>query len=58
MKRTVDAKADLLPEEYLNKARGADHKHNPVERKLVELREVRGNFGEVSEDTHISLCRV
>ena len=75
MKRAVDARADLLPQEYLNKARGADQKHNqipqgtigPVERKLVELGEVRGivsgNFGEVSEDTHalvaaLATCRV
>ena len=50
MKRAVDARADLLPQEYLNKARGADQIHNqipqgtigPVERKLVELGEVRG----------------
>ena len=63
-KRAVDTRADLLPQEYLNKARGADQTHNqipvgtigPVERKLVELGEVQGivagNFGEVSEDTH------
>ena len=66
--------ADLLPQEYLNKARAADQNHNqiqvgtigPVERKLVELGEVRGivagNFGEVSEDTHalvaaLATCR-
>ena len=44
-KRAVDARADLLPQEYLTKAREADRKHNltpadtvgPVERKLVEL---------------------
>ena len=75
LKRAVDARADLLPQEYLSKARGADQKHNqipagtvgPVERKLVELGEVRGivsgNFGEVSEDTHalvaaLATCRV
>ena len=64
LKRAVDARADLLPQEYLNKARGADQKHNqipqgtigPVERKLVELGEVRGivsgNFGEISGNTH------
>ena len=63
-KRAVDARADLLPQEYLIKAREADRKHNltpvdtvgPVERKLVELGEVQGivsgNFGEVSEATH------
>ena len=63
-KRAVDARADLLPQEYLTKAREADRKHNltpagtvgPVERKLVELGEVQGivsgNFGEVSEATH------
>ena len=49
-KRAVDARADLLPQEYLNKARAADQKYNntergtvgPVERKLLELGEVRG----------------
>merc|ERR1712004_137593 len=63
-KRAVDARADLLPQEYLSKARAADQKYNntergtvgPVERKLLELGEVRGivsgNFGEVSADTH------
>ena len=63
-KRAGDTRADLLPQEYLNKARAADQKYNdvqpgtvgPVERKLLELGEVRGivsgNFGEVSEDTH------
>ena len=63
-KRAVDSRADLLPQEYLNKARAADQNHNqiqpgtvgPVERKLLELGEVRGfisrNFGEVSERTH------
>ena len=67
-KRAVDARADLLPQEYLNKARAADQKYNntergtvgPVERKLLELGEVRGivsgNFGEVSEDTHALLA--
>ena len=75
LKRAVDARADLLPQEYISKARGADQKHNqipagtigPVERKLLELGEVRGivsgNFGEVSEDTHalvaaLATCRV
>ena len=65
----------MLPQEYISKARGADQKHNqipagtigPVERKLLELGEVRGivsgNFGEVSEDTHalvaaLATCRV
>ena len=74
-KRAVDTRADLLPQEYLDKARGADQTHNhipvgtvgPVERKLVELGEVRGivagNFGEVSGDTHtlvaaLATCRV
>ena len=41
-KRAVDSRADLLPQEYLNKARAADQNHNqiqpgtvgPVERKL------------------------
>ena len=64
----MDARAHLLPQEYLNKARAADQKYNntergtvgPVERKLLELGEVRGivsgNFGEVSEDTHALLA--
>ena len=63
LKRAVDSRADLLPQEYLNKARGADQTYNqippgevgPVERKLVELGDLKGivsgNFGEVSEDT-------
>ena len=63
-KRAVDARADLLPQEYLTKAKEADRKYNqipvdevgPVQRKLLELGEVKGivagNFGEVSEDTH------
>ena len=63
-KRAVDARADLLPQEYLTKAKEADRKYNltpegtvgPVERKLAELGEVQGvvsgNFGEVSEATH------
>ncbi len=62
-KRAVDSRADLLPQEYLRKARAADQAYNdtpagvmgPVERKLVELGEVRGivsgSFGEVSR-TH------
>ena len=53
-KRAVDLRADLLPQEYLNKARAADQNHNQM--KLLELGEVRGivagNFGEVSEHTH------
>ena len=53
-KRAVDSRADLLPQEYLNKARAADQNHNQM--KLLELGEVRGivagNFGEVSEHTH------
>ena len=74
-KRAVDARAGILQEDYLSKARKADRVHNripegtigPVERKLVELGEVRGivagNFGEVSEDTHtllaaLATCRV
>ena len=54
LKGAVDARADLLPQEYLNKANWADQKHNqipegtvgPVERKLVELGggEVIGHF--------------
>ena len=74
-RRAVDARAELLPQEYLKKARSADQTYNgipagqtgPVERKLIELGEVRGivagNFGEVSEDTHallatLATCRV
>ena len=49
-KRAVDARADLLSQEYLNKAKEADRKHNqvpedtvgPVQRKLVELGEFKG----------------
>ena len=49
-KRAVDARADLLPQEYLTKAKEADRKYNltpegtvgPVERKLAELGEVQG----------------
>ena len=65
----------MVPQEYINKAKAADQKYNqvqegtvgPVERKLLELGEVRGivagNFGEVSEDTHalvaaLATCRV
>ena len=60
--------ADLLPQEYLNKAKAADRVHNqipagtvgPVERRLNQLGEVRGivagNFGEVSEHTHSLLA--
>ena len=67
-KRAVDARADLLPQEYLNKAKAADRVHNqipagtvgPVERRLNQLGEVRGivagNFGEVSEHTHSLLA--
>jgi len=67
-KRAVDFRADHLQQEYLVKAREADRTHNgtpadtvgPVERKLVELGEVRGivggNFGEVSEQTHTLLA--
>ena len=67
-KRAVDFRADHLQQEYLVKAREADRQHNgtpantigPVERKLVELGEVRGivggNFGEVSEQTHTLLA--
>ena len=67
-KRAVDSRADLLPQEYLRKARAADQAYNdtpagvmgPVERKLIELGEVRGivsgSFGEVSEDTHALLA--
>ena len=67
-KRAVDARADLLPKEYLDKAKHADQVYNqvpagtvgPVERKLIQLGEVRGivagAFGEVSEDTHALLA--
>ena len=67
-KRAVDSRADLLPQEYLRKARAADQAYNdtpagvtgPVERKLIELGEVRGivsgSFGEVSEHTHALLA--
>ena len=66
--RRQGPRVDLLPQEYLNKARGADQSYNqippgevgPVERKLVELGDLRGivsgNFGEVSEDTHALLA--
>ena len=62
-KRAVDTRAEKLQQEYLVKAREADRVHNntlagtvgPVERKLVELGEVRGivagNFGGVGTDT-------
>ena len=62
--RSVDKRANLLQNEYLNKARCSDRTYNgvqqgvvyPVEKKLLELGEVRGivagNFGEVSEATH------
>ena len=73
--RAVDKRAEALPQEYLIKAREADRKYNGVlpgavggvEQKLVDLGEVRGvvagNFGEVSEATHLLLahlatCRV
>ena len=44
-KRAVDSRADLLPQEYLKKARAADQAYNetpagvtgPVERKLIEI---------------------
>ena len=47
-KLAVDARADLLPQEYLNKTRAADQKYNntergtvgPVEKKLLELGKV------------------
>ena len=63
-KRAVDIRAEKLQQEYLVKAREADRNYNntpvgtvgAVERKLVELGEVRGivagNFGEVSQQTH------
>ena len=63
-KRAVDIRAEKLQQEYLVKAREADRNYNntpvgtvgAVERKLVELGEVRGivagNFGEVSEQIH------
>ena len=68
--RAVDKRAEALPEEYLVKAREADRKYNGVlpgtvggvEQKLVDLGEVRGvvagNFGEVSEATHILLAHL
>ena len=73
--RAVDRRAETLPQEYLEKARAADRKFNGVlpgevggvEQKLIDLGEVRGivagNFGEVSEATHLLLahlatCRV
>ena len=48
-KRAVDARADLLQQEYLNKAKEADRKYNqvpidtvgPVQRKLLELGDVK-----------------
>ena len=66
----MDKRAEALPEEYLVKAREADRKYNGVlpwtvggvEQKLVDLGEVRGvvagNFGEVSEATHILLSHL
>ena len=67
-KRAVDIRAEKLQQEYMGKAREADrvYNHTPVgtvgavERKLVELGEVRGivagNFGEVSQETHSLLA--
>ena len=63
-KRAVDTRADLLNQEYLSKARVADRRQGVlegevgrVEAKLVSLGKVRGlvagQFGEVSEDTHL-----
>ena len=66
----MDKRAEALPEEYLVKAREADRKYNGVlpgivggvEQKLVDLGEVRGivagNFGEVSEATHLLLAHL
>ena len=63
-KRAVDIRADLLNQEYISKARVADRRQGVpegeggrVEAKLVSLGKVRGlvagQFGEVSEDTHL-----
>ena len=62
-KRAVDVRADLLPAEYLGKARAADQRQGfvrgevgRVEARLASLGELRGivvgNFGEVSSHTH------
>ena len=63
-KRAVDVRALKLPDEYLEKARAADCRQGVqqgevgrVEAKLVGMGTVRGlvsgNFGEMSEDTHL-----
>ena len=63
-KRAVDVRSDQLNGEYLAKARAADRRQGVrdgevgrVEAKLVSLGDVRGvvagQFGEVSEDTHL-----
>ena len=63
-KRAVDVRALKLPDEYLEKARAADRRQGVqpgevgrVEAKLVGMGTVRGlvsgNFGEMSEDTHL-----
>ena len=73
-KRAVDVRAGQLQQEYIAKARAADRRDGRqagevgrVEQKLVSLGPIRGivagNFGEVSEDTHLLLdalatCRV
>ena len=65
-KRAVDIRASALPAEYLAKARAADRRQGVaagevgrVEAKLASLGTVRGlvvgNWGEVSEDTHVLL---
>ena len=66
----MDRRAAKLPQEYLDKARKADRKYNGtlpgevggVEQKLVDLGEVRGvvcgNFGEVSQQTHLLLAHM
>ena len=64
MKRAVNIRSDKLQQEYIKKNREADQVYNymppcttgPVERKLVELGEIRGimagNLGEVLQDTN------
>ena len=65
-RRAVDIRASTLPAEYLAKARAADRRQGVpagevgrVEAKLARLGTVRGlvvgNWGEVSEDTHVLL---
>ena len=66
----MDRRAGQLQQEYLNKARRADQRYNGVRpgtrgqvvQCLPDLGEVRGvvcgNFGEVSEATHLLLARL